>query len=70
MNSDYTSQKCIVCRCPNRRDQGPFVGDLCKPCYNMLTTGMVGNTASFLGDIKREVERLKVEIAKLEDRLT
>lgn len=69
MSSNYTSPKCIVMRCPNLRDQGPFVGDLCKPCYNILTTGKIGPTSSFLGDLKKELDNLKTEVSKLEDKL-
>ena len=40
-------QKCIVKGCDNHSNHGEFVGDICKPCYVMLTTGncgSVGNT--------------------------
>ena len=40
-------QKCIVKGCDNHSNHGKFVGDICKPCYVMLTTGKcgpVGNT--------------------------
>jgi len=31
--------KCIVKDCPNKRSQGEFIGDLCAPCHNFITTG-------------------------------
>ena len=33
--------KCIVKDCPNKRSQGVFVGDLCAPCHDFITTGKV-----------------------------
>lgn len=29
--------ECIVSACPNSKDQGNFIGDLCAPCYAVLT---------------------------------
>lgn len=31
--------KCIVFGCKNHSDQGSFIGDICKPCYKLITTG-------------------------------
>ena len=31
--------KCIVKGCSNRTSEGGFVGDLCSPCYHILSTG-------------------------------
>ena len=31
--------KCIVKDCENHRHQGTFVGDLCAPCHEFITTG-------------------------------
>lgn len=38
--------KCLVKGCENRKGQGRFIGDLCAPCHEMLTTGKIkfGNT--------------------------
>jgi hypothetical protein len=33
--------RCLVYRCPNHKDEGVFVGDLCAPCHKMLTTGRI-----------------------------
>ena len=41
--------RCIVKGCGNHKYQGRFIGDLCVPCYNYLTTGKIGITDSFLG---------------------
>lgn len=45
-------KNCIVHKCTNNSDQGAFVGDLCAPCHNYLTTGKIGYTKSFLGDLR------------------
>lgn len=29
--------KCLVRDCENRKGQGEFIGDLCAPCYYVLT---------------------------------
>lgn len=47
-------QKCIVKGCQNHRDQGVFVGDLCKPCYTMLSQGKyIPSTAWFAVEGRR-----------------
>lgn len=44
--------KCIVYGCKNHEGEGGFVGDLCSPCYTMLSTGVVhSNTDSFLAEL-------------------
>ena len=30
---------CIVLLCPNESDRGKFVGALCGPCHEFITTG-------------------------------
>lgn len=47
------SKKCLVLGCPNRTDQGKFVGDLCFPCHRILTTGEVGPTDGILKNLRR-----------------
>ncbi len=44
-------QRCIVYGCQNRQHEGDFVGDICAPCYEHITTGRIGPTTSFLGDL-------------------
>jgi hypothetical protein len=46
--------KCLTKGCGNHRHQGKFIGDLCAPCNSYITTGNVGPTESFLGDLQRE----------------
>lgn len=58
----YPPVKCIVKGCSNHRSEGVFVGNLCRPCHDMITTGELGPSDSFLGKIYDEEinrERLK-----------
>lgn len=47
-----TDKKCIVFGCSNKQHEGKFVGDICAPCYEYITTGKVGCTNSFLKQLK------------------
>lgn len=60
-NPDYVfkKDKCIVKECSNHKDEGAFKGDICLPCFTAITTGVVGPTTSFLGELKRENFELK-----------
>jgi len=49
---EYKPKKCVVFGCTNTTYDGKFVGDMCSPCYHMITTGEVGPTDSFLNRIK------------------
>ena len=51
--------KCIVKGCNNHSNQGVFIDKMCSPCHEMITTGEIGPTDSFLGDMKNEINRLK-----------
>jgi hypothetical protein len=48
-------KSCIVSGCPNRVGEGTFVGPLCKPCHEMIVSGVVGPGKTF---VHRLVERL------------
>ena len=45
---------CIVKGCKNTKNQGEFIGDLCLPCYNMLTTGVIGRGDTFIHKMKNK----------------
>ena len=51
--------KCIVKGCNNHRDEGFFRGAMCGPCYHMITTGEIGPTDSFLGDMQRKLDAVE-----------
>lgn len=48
--------KCIVKDCENHKDQGVFVGVLCMPCYNFLTTGEGIHSQLYRNTVKAERE--------------
>ena len=48
---EVLGDRCIVARCSNHKSQGRFVGDLCAPCHHYITTGRIGATDSFLGEL-------------------
>jgi len=58
------NQKCIVNGCGNYSSEGSFIGDLCYPCYMALTTGEVGYTRSFLGEMKMKIEELEAKLTR------
>lgn len=50
--SIYNNDKCIVHGCTNKKEQGNFVGDICKPCYKMITEGDIEQpTNNFIGKL-------------------
>lgn len=55
------TDKCIVKGCTNHKDEGEFVGDLCLPCYLMLTDARTGpSDAWFVTVIKELLAVIKV----------
>jgi hypothetical protein len=66
-----TDNKCIVHGCSNHTNQGRFVGDVCSPCYTMITTGKIMPTDSFLNQItalESENEELERKLIALVSR--
>ena len=53
------SSKCIVKGCINRKTEGSFVGDLCGPCYLLLTTGKLGYGVDFISSALRKLAYIK-----------
>ena len=49
-------RKCIVYCCSNTSDNGSFNGDMCMPCFEIITTGHIKNTDSFLGECVESAE--------------
>ena len=52
-------EECLVLGCTNKKHQGEFVGDLCGPCHNMLTTGNFGYGKTYFHEMAKQIERLK-----------
>ncbi len=72
MNKDYSNQQCIVHGCTNKKHEGIFVGDICMPCYEIITTGKICPSRNFIVGmdmerkaLKERVEELTSEIKKL-----
>lgn len=53
--TDPYRQKCIVKGCTNYNDEGGFIGQLCGPCHEMLVTGKIKPTNSFLKDYSKKL---------------
>ena len=53
--------RCIVKGCENHEQEGWFVGNLCKPCHTMLTTGKVNPSNAWF---VRAIEGAKEELLK------
>ena len=54
------SEKCIVFGCTNKKSQGSFVGDICAPCYKIITDGDLKQpSTNFIHKLAQENERLK-----------
>lgn len=62
-----TDNKCIVKGCANRPSQGMFVGELCKPCHSMITTGHIGHGETFVHQLAKGFQRLKDEQSRIDD---
>lgn len=46
--------KCLVKGCKNNSEAGTFIGELCTPCHQMITTGDVHpKNITFIGDLAR-----------------
>ena len=56
--------KCLVKGCENHSDQGQFVGDLCLPCHDAITSGVVGRGNGFIGVLYRDNRDLVQDISK------
>lgn len=52
-------ERCIVKGCKNHKGEGTFVGKLCYPCHEMITTGRVHHAnTTFIGNLERQRKEL------------
>ncbi len=51
--------QCIVKGCQNFKHQIPFKGDICAVCYEMITTGNVAPSKSFIREMSNELISMK-----------
>ena len=61
--------KCIVKDCQNHKHEGQFIGDICKPCYIMITTGDVVYSSNFIYKLKEDQKEESV-VVKMSDEFT
>lgn len=62
------SNRCIVFGCTNEKHQGNFVGDICSPCYKIITEGDTEQPSlNFIHSLAIQNKRLreKLTIAQL-----
>lgn len=59
-------KECIIHGCINKKSQGNFVGDLCVPCYEMITTGKVKYGDTFIHHMYADLIALQPLIALAE----
>ena len=47
-------KKCIVMNCANHSDEGEFVGDLCSPCHEFVTSGRGVHSQAYRNELVKE----------------
>ena len=53
-------EECKVFGCKNRKSQGRFVGNICCPCYDMITSGDASKMSkNFIKKLYDENQRLR-----------
>ena len=53
-------KKCIIKGCKNHKGEGGFIGDICFPCYKMITTGNINIMSdNFIKKLVNKMERRK-----------
>jgi hypothetical protein len=57
----HFGKHCVVRGCTNRRGEGLFVDQMCKPCHEMITTGGAGtyHGTSFIHTMLKRVDELE-----------
>jgi hypothetical protein len=64
------TNKCIVHGCINCKDEGEFIGDICAPCYGMITEGNASQPSNnFIYNLQVKINELEDEINELEDEI-
>lgn len=61
------SDKCIVRGCKNHKHEGAFIGDLCSPCYLMLTSGDPKYGSTFVHNMRDRIEELEERLKAAQD---
>jgi len=57
------NEKCIVFGCTNYKHQGIFIGDICAPCYKIITEGDLEQPSdNFIHKLAEEYFLLKEKV--------
>ena len=56
-------KKCIVKGCTNHSDEGLFHGEMCMPCYKMITEGVFSCGNTIFHDLEHKREQAEDFIA-------
>ena len=51
-----TAKRCIVWKCTNKTSEGSFIGDLCAPCHQFITSGEGRYSQAYRNSLKVIVE--------------
>lgn len=66
------NNKCMIKGCTNKKIEGNFIGDMCVPCYDMITKGQMNPSNNFIYKLWIEYEELNkenFELKKEKDKL-
>lgn len=63
-------KKCIVLGCSSRDNEGPFVGDICRSCYDSLKSGIVRPSSSFLYGLIVQINETDEALATIQKLVT
>lgn len=55
-------KKCIVMNCANHSDEGEFVGDLCSPCHEFVTSGRGVHSQAYRNSRQIEPRRMTLDL--------
>lgn len=58
-NHVCNGQSCIMKGCTNQKYQGRFIGNLCVPCYRMITEGKIGYGETWIHKLKNKKENIR-----------
>lgn len=59
------SNECMVKGCTNKKHEGNFVGDMCVPCYEMITEGKMNPSKNFIYTMYQELENVKKRLRQI-----
>jgi hypothetical protein len=69
VNQILNTHRCIVFGCTNEKHQGSFVGDICSPCYKIITEGDTEQpSTNFIHALGLQNKRLKAKLETLAQR--